>query len=146
MFFWSFSFSFNNFRSFDGESWIVWEQFGNKGTHTDTAEEPVCTEVRYRATLTINGETHSKESKPVLFELDDLMDFETIAHITMDRIDEGKMMEITWSDISCINGYSITVCVDGECEEEQVRSKEERFMREVDPCRGYNVTITPNTE
>ena len=125
----------------------MWEQFGNEGSYTDTSEEPVCTEVRYRATLTINdGETHSFETKPVRFELDDTMDLETIAHITMDRIDEGKMMEITWSDISCINGYSITVCVDGECEEEQVKSEEERFMREVDPCRGYNVTITPNTE
>ena len=119
MFFLAFSFPFNNYRSYyGGESWEVWQQFDEE-TYTGTAEEPVCTEVRYRANLTLSdGETHSFESEPVRFELDDTMDLETIAHITMDRIDEGKMMEITWSDISCINGYSITVCVDGECEEE----------------------------
>ena len=146
MLFWSFSFPFNNSRSYDGESWIVWEQFGEEETNSDTAEEPVCTEIRYRVTLTIDGETHSFETKPVRFELDDTMDLETIAHITMDRIDEGKMMELTWSHIPCIGNYNITICaIDGDmlnCEMTQIEGKEERFVREVDPCGEYSLTIT----
>ena len=103
--------------------------------------------VRYRANLTIDGKTHSKESGPVLFELDDTMDLETIAHIKMERIDEGKMMEVTWSHIPCIGNYNITMCAtDGECEETQIEGKEERFVWEVDPCKEYTVTITPNAE
>ena len=146
MFFMTFCFQFNNYRSYyGGESWEVWQQFGDEETYTDTAEEPVCTEVRYRANLTLDdGETHSFESEPVQFELDDSMDLETVAHIAMHRIDEGKMMEIRWSDIACIEGYSITVCADEECEEAVVEREEERFVREVDPCREYTVTITPN--
>ena len=124
----------------------MWQQFDEE-TNTGTAEEPVCTEIRYRANLTLNdGETHTFESEPVQFELDDSMDLETVAHITMDRTDEGKMMEITWADIACIEGYSITVCADGDCEEALVKREEERFVRDVDPCREYTVTITPNAE
>ena len=109
----------------------------------------MCTEVRYRATLTINGETHSKESIPVRFELDDMMALETIAHISMKRVDEGKMMELTWSHIPCIDNYNITICAidgDGACELTQMEGKEERFVLEVDPCRGYTVTVIPNIE
>ena len=96
----------------------MWQQFGDEETDTGTAEEPVCTEVRYRANLTLNnGETHSYETEPVRFELYDSMDLGTVAHITMNRIDEGKMMEISWSEVACIEGYSITVCADGQCEE-----------------------------
>ena len=119
LFFLTFSFPFNNYRSYHGgESWEVWQQFGDEETDTGTAEEPVCTEVRYRANLTLNnGETHSYETEPVRFELYDSMDLGTVAHITMNRIDEGKMMEISWSEVACIEGYSITVCADGQCEE-----------------------------
>ena len=124
----------------------MWQQFDEE-TNTGTAEDrlPVCIEVRYRANLTLNdGETHSFETEPVRFELYDSMDLGTVAHITMDRTNEGKMLEITWADIACIEGYSITVCVDGQCEEALVQREEERFVREVDPCREYTVTITPN--
>ena len=129
----------------------MWEQFGEEETDTGTAEEPLCTEVRYRANLTFNnGETHSKVSEPVLFELNDTMNIETIAHILMKRVDEGKMMELTWSHIPCIRNYNITICAidggDGACEVTQFEGKEERFVLEVDPCRGYTVTIIPNIE
>ena len=111
---------FNNYRSYDGESWQVWEQF----VDTAIAEEPVCTEVKYRVSFTHDGETHSKESDPVRFELDATMDLETIAEFSMKRSDEGNMvdmLEVTWTDIPCIGNYSVKVCsTDGECEETQV--------------------------
>ena len=133
----------HNYRSYDGEAWQVWEH-----GDTNTAEEPVCTEIRYRVSFTHEGETYSKESEPVKFELDATMDLEAIAKIVMVRSDNGDGVAVRWTDIPCIGNYSIKVCStdDGECEEAQVAGKEERFVQEVDPCRQYTVTITPHSE
>ena len=142
--------SFNNYRSYDGESWARWEQYAPLlgDGETDAAKEPVCTEIRYRVTLTTGGQTIIAESEPIRIELDDTMDLGFVGQFAMERIEEGNKMEVIWSDIPCIESFSVNICTeDGECEEEtHIEGTDKIFVREVDPCREYTVTITPNSE
>ena len=141
---------FNNYRSYDdGESWEQWEQYAPLLGDWEEDTVPVCTDIRYRVTLTLNmgQETISAESEPIRIELDDTMDLGTVGQFAMERVEEGNKMEVTWSDIPCIESFSVNICTDEECEEEtNIEGTDKIFVREVDPCRQYTVTISSNSE
>ena len=117
----------------------------NKEIAITDDEVPVCTEIRYRVNLNIGEETHSIESQAIQKELDEEWNLATVGNIAIEGIEEGKKMKVTWSDVPCIENYTVTIC-GVECNEFYVQGSEEMLVVDVDPCTEYTVTMSPYEE